>query len=72
YCGIYSQNNPLTKEKLEKADIIFTMEESQRTFIAENFPTEYLQKKIINLDIPDIYSYNDPKLIKILKSIVTP
>jgi predicted protein tyrosine phosphatase len=67
FAGIYSQKNPLTKELLEKATIIYVFEQHQRRFIAENFPKEYMAKKIICLDILDIYSYMDEELIKKIK-----
>ena len=57
----------LTKAALEWADIVFVMEDWQRAAIAEMFPQEYLKKKIIVLDIPEIYNSMDPKLIKLLK-----
>ena len=65
--GIASDDNPLTKEKLESADIIVVMEDHQRAFIAEQFPKLYLRKKIISLNIPDIYAYDDKDLKKMLK-----
>ena len=72
YAGIYSNRKELTKELLEEADIVYVMEPHQRKHIADNFPKQYLLKKIICLDIPDIYNYNDKKLIKILKQKVDP
>jgi predicted protein tyrosine phosphatase len=60
----------LTKAALCWADIVFVMEEWQRKAIAESFPKEYLKKRIIVLDIPDIFNYMDPKLIKLLKDKV--
>ena len=65
--GIFSKINPLTIEKIKIADVIFTMEDYQRNEIAIRFPKEYLEKKIITLEIADIYKYNDEKLIKLLK-----
>ena len=67
YAGIYSNTNPLTKELLEEADVIYVMEPHQRKYIGENFPNEYLTKRIICLEIPDVYNYDDEKLVKILK-----
>lgn len=68
YAGLYSENNPLTSEKITKADIVFVMEEDQRKEIAKRFPKEYLTKKILNLDIADMYSYGSEKLKNKLKS----
>ncbi|MCH8004393.1 MAG: phosphotyrosine protein phosphatase [Nanoarchaeota archaeon] len=62
--------NPLTSQLLEWADIVFVMEDWQRKFISEKFPKLYLKKKIINLDIPDMYNYMDEELVRILKDKV--
>jgi predicted protein tyrosine phosphatase len=64
--GLYNQK-PLTKEELTWADLIIVMEETQRTEISKRFPKQYLQKKILNLDIPDTYAYNQEQLIQELK-----
>jgi predicted protein tyrosine phosphatase len=66
-----SSTKRLTSELLEWADIVFVMEDRQREFIAEDFPKLYLKKKIINLDIPDMYWYDDAELIVILKNKVS-
>ena len=44
------------------------MEDLQRTEISKRFPKQYLQKRIISLNIPDIYHFNQPELIKVLRS----
>ena len=44
------------------------MEDFQRTEIANRFPQQYIKKQIVSLDIPDIYTYNDPELISLLKN----
>ena len=64
--GLYNEN-PVTKEQLLWADIILVMESEQRTELSKRFPEEYLKKQIISLNISDIYSYNQPELITILK-----
>ena len=61
---------PLTSELLNWADVVFVMEEGHRKFISEKFPKEYLKKKIINLDIPDMYYFMDEGLVKVLKEKV--
>jgi predicted protein tyrosine phosphatase len=65
YAGIY--NNLITSDMLEWADKVIVMEDKQRTEIANKFPKLYMQKQILSWDIPDIYSYNQPKLIQELK-----
>lgn len=64
--GIYSEENPLTKQKILKADLIVTMEEHQRSYIAEHFPKEYLLKRIVCLEIEDVYQYNNEELKKLI------
>lgn len=57
----------MTKKELEWADVVFVMEEEQRHELAKRFPAEYLRKRILNLDIPDIYTFNQPILAKLLE-----
>lgn len=65
--GLYNEM-PLDEKQLSWADLVVVMEESQRSEIAKRFPKQYMQKRIVSLDIPDIYNYNNPKLVKILRS----
>lgn len=55
---------------LEWADVVYVMEDWQRTRISELFPKEYMKKKIISLDIPDVYSLMQPELVKLLKKSI--
>ena len=64
--GLYS-DSPLKNTDLAWADLVIVMEEGQRSEIGKRFPKEYLSKKIINLDIPDIYQYNQSELTQILR-----
>ncbi len=66
YAGLYSEN-PVSNKQIEDADLIVVMEEEQRHEIASRFPSLYLRKRIINLNITDVYAYNDPHLIDLLK-----
>lgn len=70
FAGIY--NNVVTTEQLAFADIIVVMEEHQRSFIAEHFPELYLKKRIVSLDIPDIYQYRQPELCALLEERIRP
>ena len=65
--GLYT-SHPVTKKQLQWADAVVVMEDAQRSEISRRFPDAYMQKRILSLDIPDIYQYNDPELISALKS----
>jgi len=65
--GLYNKK-PVTEEQLSWADKVIVMEDEQRSEIAKRFPKQYIKKHIISLKIPDIYNYNNPELIKMLKS----
>ena len=43
------------------------MEQSHRNKIAKKYKEQLKGKKLAVLDIPDIYEYMDPELIKLLK-----
>jgi len=65
--GLYNEK-PVTEKQISWADVIIVMEGHQRGEIAKRFPKQYLLKRILNLDIPDIYTHNQPELIEILNS----
>lgn len=65
--GLYNQK-PVTARQVSWADVVIVMEEDQRSEISKRFPKQYLQKRILSLEIPDIYKCGDLKLIKSLKS----
>jgi predicted protein tyrosine phosphatase len=67
YAGVYSKENPVTVELLDGAEVIYVMEEHQKNWIGVYFPKQFMEKKIICLNIPDIYSYAQDKLKKELK-----
>lgn len=64
--GLYSEN-PVSAKELGWADIVIVMEDKQRSELAKRFPKEYLQKRILTLEIPDIYSYGNLKLKELLR-----
>ncbi len=64
--GLYTEK-PLSKKDLSWADTVMVMESEQRSEIAKRFPKLYMQKRILSLDIPDVYHFNQPELIEILK-----
>ena len=67
--GLYNEK-PVSKKELSWADTIVVMEDEQRKEIANRFPDIYMQKQILSLEIPDVYHYNQPELIDVLKAKV--
>lgn len=67
--GLYNER-PVNKKQISWADVVMVMEDSQRTELSKRFPKEYMCKRIISLNVPDVYSYNQPKLVDMLKSRV--
>ena len=67
--GLYNEK-PVTKKQLEWTNTIIVMEDKQRTEISKRFPQQYMKKRILSLNIPDIFRYNQPELIQILKNRV--
>ena len=65
--GLFN-DNPVSEKELSWADTVIVMEEFQRSEIAKRFPKQYLEKRILSLDIQDVYHYNQPELIEILNS----
>ena len=65
--GLYNEK-PVTESQLKWADIIIVMEELQRTELAKRFPKIYMQKRILSMNIPDVYSFNQPDLRELLKN----
>lgn len=65
--GLFNEKS-VTENEINWADIIFVMEESQRSEIAKRFPKSYMKKQILNLEIPDIYQFNQQELINLLKN----
>ena len=71
--GIHeSANNPLDREAIEWAELIFTMESKHKTKIQQRFKSSLNGKKIIALDIPDEFAYMQPELIELLEKKVMP
>ncbi|HRB72397.1 MAG TPA: phosphotyrosine protein phosphatase [Flavobacterium sp.] len=62
--------NPLTTALLEKADLIFVMENRHKKEV-KNVINGQLKKEIIILNISDIYKYYQKELLEILEEKVT-
>jgi predicted protein tyrosine phosphatase len=56
---------PLTRDLLDWADVVFVMEPYHRETIEERFPD--LLKRIVVLNIEDVYYRNDPYLMNLLQ-----
>ena len=67
--GLFNEN-PVTNDELSWADTVACMEEFQRQEIAKRFPKQYMQKKIISLNVPDIFQYNQKELIELLNKCI--
>jgi len=68
--GLYS-DKPITRQQLSWADIIMVMENRQRAEIAQRFPDIYMQKRILALNISDVYRYKQRELINTLQAKVS-
>jgi len=64
--GLYNRQ-PVTGTQLEWADVVVVMEDAQRSELARRFPKQYVKKRIISLDIPDVFRYDQPELVELLK-----
>lgn len=63
---------PLTAELLQWADAIYVMEELHRRHIERAFPALVRAKRIVCLDIPDMYYYMEPELVALLRQKLRP
>lgn len=66
----HGAENPLTPELLQWAELIFVMERAQRARLSALFGAHLHDQRIVCLDIPDIYAFMDPALIRVLKAKV--
>jgi predicted protein tyrosine phosphatase len=62
--------NRVTPELLAWAELIFVMERAHRDKLSENFGALLGSKRVVCLDIPDIYGFMDPALIALLETKV--
>lgn len=62
----------LSVEQLEWADIIFVMEPRQKIMLSQQFRAVLRGKRVINLDVQDLYSFMEPELVEILTRKVKP
>lgn len=64
--------NPLSSDDLQWADIIFVMEKSHKNKLTRKFKAFLRGKRIVCLNIPDVYDFMDPELVQLLKTSVPP
>ena len=62
---------PVSGDLIEWADFILVMEKSHRNIISEKYRELLKDKRLIVLDIPDIYNCMQPELIQLLKAKVS-
>lgn len=60
----------LSTEAIQWADVILVMEKSHRHKLSKKFQPWLKNKRIICLDIPDLYDYMEPTLVELLKTRV--
>lgn len=63
-------DNPLTRELVEWADIIFVMEKSHRSKLQQRFRAALKSARVVCLDISDDYAFMDPALVRLLEAKV--
>jgi predicted protein tyrosine phosphatase len=63
---------PVSADLLDWADRIFVMERSQQRYLRARFAPVVKNKKIVCLNIPDVYTYMQPELVVALRAKVLP
>lgn len=64
-------DNPLNRELVEWADIIFVMEKAHLNKLRQRFRSALKDTRMICLDIPDRYQFMDPELVRLLEAKVS-
>jgi len=57
YCEDSKTTTQVNRALLDWTDIIIVFEEDHINFLRNNYPSIYLSKTIINIELPDIYTY---------------
>jgi predicted protein tyrosine phosphatase len=60
----------ISADLVDWADLIFVMERIHRQRLNQRFGSSLRTKRLIVLDIPDEYSYMDPRLVELLQDRV--
>ncbi len=61
---------PVSGDLIEWADVVFVMEKSHQNKLSKKYPELLRHKRLVCLDIADIYDYMQPELIKLLEARV--
>ena len=63
-------NQPLTSELVRWAHLIVVMEPRHRDHVQSAFAEDLGERELVCLDIPDIYDFEDPRLLDLLNEKV--
>lgn len=63
----HDAENPVTRELVEWAELVFVMEKTHRNRLSSKFGPHLGSKRVVCLDIPDNYAFMDPALVRLLK-----
>jgi len=64
---------PVTEELLQWAEIVFVMEERHRQYLPRHFFSAFGGgKRIVCLEVPDVFHFMDPELVLILTEKLRP
>ncbi|WP_454842106.1 low molecular weight protein tyrosine phosphatase family protein [Pseudomonas hormoni] len=58
---------PVSLELLQWADLVCVMGPIHRNKLVARFGAELVDKRVVCLDIPDVYQYMEPGLVKVLE-----
>jgi predicted protein tyrosine phosphatase len=59
---------PLSGDLIQWADIVFVMEKTHRNKVQKRFRDLLRGKRVVVLDIPDLYEFMEPGLVELLRS----
>ncbi|MCJ2047057.1 phosphotyrosine protein phosphatase [Methylobacterium sp. J-078] len=65
-------DEPVSAEWLAWADLIVVMENRHRALLQRRFRASLKHARLVCLDIPDVYGFMDPDLVRLLRARVTP
>ena len=62
----------VNKRMLDWADVIFAMDSEEHDKLTAMFPGHAALARIVCLDIPDQFAFNEPELVRLLQARVDP